>query len=192
MFIRNCALTALSLGFVAACGGSTETPPAPDQKNVQNQEFVAETSPPGQPVSADPGTSSPDPDEVAAVETELVNEFAGLPAPYNTADFTVGKRVFKQCSSCHLLEEDAGHLVGPNLHGLFGRTAGGVEDFTYSKALQEADFEWTPEQVDAWLQDPRGFLKGNRMSFSGVRKEKDRLAVVAYLMLKTEDTPSGE
>jgi cytochrome c len=67
-----------------------------------------------------------------------------------------------------------------------------VEDFTYSKALQEADFEWTPEQVDAWLQDPRGFLKGNRMSFSGVRKEKDRLAVVAYLMLKTEDTPSGE
>ena len=79
----------------------------------------------------------------------------------------------------------AGNLVGPNLHGLFGRQVATAEGFDYSPALKAETFIWTPEQLDHWLANPGTFVPGNRMSFSGVRKPEDRNAVIAYLMTKT-------
>ena len=124
-------------------------------------------------------------------------EFANLPAPYNTADYARGKRTFKLCVSCHLTAEGAGNLVGPNLHGLFGREAGSLEGFAYSDALTDADFIWEPVHLDEWLTNPRAFLPGNRMSFAGVRKPEDRLGLIAYLMVESgysapaaEETPA--
>lgn len=163
--ISSIAIAAL-VGL-AACGGSdapaNETPaePAP-----------AAATPAATPAPAAPATDAPSP-------------FAALPAPYNTADYARGRRTWKLCQSCHLTAEGAGNLVGPNLHGLFGREAGTLDGFAYSPALQEADFVWTPEQVDHWLENPRTFLPGNRMTFAGVRKPEDRIAVVAYLMSET-------
>ena len=148
-----------------------------------------------------PGSEAPAeahaPEAAAPVETvaapsssEPSLEFASLPAPYNTADYARGRRTWKLCQSCHLTAEGAGSLVGPNLYGLFGREAGTAEGFSYSDPLKEADFIWTPEQVDHWLENPRTFLVGNRMSFSGIRKPEDRLAVIAYLMTQTGYTPA--
>jgi len=57
--------------------------------------------------------------------------------------------------------------------------------FDYSPALKAETFTWTPEQLDQWLANPRTFVPGNRMSFSGVRKPEDRLAVIAYLMVQS-------
>lgn len=118
------------------------------------------------------------------------SQFADLPAPYASADYATGKRVFKQCSTCHTLDEGGPAVLGPNLHGVFGREAGAKEGFGYSKALQEADFVWTPEKLDEWLTNPRKFLPGNRMSFSGVRRPDDRTAVIAYIMAETGYEPS--
>ncbi|MEO0981161.1 MAG: cytochrome c family protein [Pseudomonadota bacterium] len=114
-----------------------------------------------------------------------------MPAPYNAADFARGQRTFRLCSSCHLLEEGAGDLIGPNLHGMFGRQVGAVEGFNYSSAVAEADFVWTPEILDEWLANPRDFLPGNRMSFAGVRRPDDRVAVIAYIMAETGWTPES-
>jgi len=94
-----------------------------------------------------------------------------------------------QCSSCHSLAEGGPTLLGPNLYGMFDRKVGEHEGFDYSKALQDADFEWTPEQLDQWLASPRNFLPGNRMSFAGVPREDQRAAIVAYVMSETGYTP---
>ncbi len=109
-----------------------------------------------------------------------------LPAPYNTANYDKGRRQYSTCRSCHLLAEGAGHRVGPNLHGMFGRKIGALEGFKYSKAVQEADFEWTPEKLDAWLASPRKFLPGNRMTFAGISNETQRRNLIAYLMVETD------
>ena len=165
-----------ALAMIAACGGSgadESTPPA---------------------ATATPAaTVTPVPAPVAVAPVEPGVEFASLPAPYNTADYARGKRTFKLCQSCHLTAEGAGNLVGPNLHGLFGREVGSLEGFAYSDALEDADFIWEPHHLDEWLTNPRAYLPGNRMSFAGVRKPEDRLGLIAYLMLETGYTPvSGD
>lgn len=153
----------------AACGGADRAP----------------VPPPAEPVAAEPGAPTPAPATPAAAPGEPSPEFANLPAPYNTANYAVGARTWKLCQSCHLTAEGAGNLVGPNLHGIFGNQVATVEGFAYSPALQAETFIWTPEQLDHWLENPRTFVPGNRMSFSGVRREADRLGVIAYLMVET-------
>ena len=164
------SLAVAAIVLLTACGGSEA--PANDTP--------AEEAPPAKaPAEAAPAAAP------AEAAVDAVSPFAALPAPYNTADYARGRRTWKLCQSCHITAEGGGNLVGPNLHGLFGREAGTLEGFAYSPALQEADFIWTPDKVDHWLENPRTFLPGNRMTFAGVRKPDDRLAVVAYLMSET-------
>lgn len=127
-----------------------------------------------------PASPAPAPD-LAALQAQV----AALAAPYNEADYEAGRRVFAQCRSCHTLDARAGNRVGPNLHGLFGREIGSVEGFTYSRIVQDANFVWTPEQLDRWLENPQTFLPGNRMAFAGVRDETQRRDLIAYLMVET-------
>lgn len=176
-FIKSIAALTTATALLTACGGS-DAPAAAPENNTNNQSTTA--------VSA-PETATPTQAETPApvAESTPSPEFASLPAPYSDADFARGKRVFRQCSSCHMVSADGGNLVGPNLYGLFSRKAGEGEDFAYSTALQEADFQWTPEQLNQWLESPRNFLPGNRMSFAGVRKPADRDAVIAYLMIES-------
>ena len=134
---------------------------------------------------APPVMASEAPPAAPAAEPDTSAIFAALPAPYNAADYNRGRRTYKLCQSCHTLPQGGASLVGPNLYGMFGRQIGGVEGFAYSKAVQEADFVWTPEMLDQWLANPRDFLPGNKMSFAGVRRPEDRLGVIAYIMVET-------
>ncbi len=107
-------------------------------------------------------------------------------APYATADAALGDRLLLQCRSCHNLEAGAGHTLGPNLHGMFGRRVGGAPGFGYTRALSEADFVWTPRALDAWLEFPQRFLPGNAMAWPGMRNADDRAALIASLMRRTD------
>ncbi len=80
-------------------------------------------------------------------------------------------------------------MVGPNLHGVFGREAGSKEGFTYSQALQDANFTWDASHLDHWLANPQTGLPGNRMAFAGVRDETQRRDVIAYLMVEAAEQP---
>jgi cytochrome c len=110
---------------------------------------------------------------------------ASLPAPYNTADLENGKSKFLACKSCHTIKKDAPNLTGPNLHGIFGRKAGSLSNYAYSDAVKNAGFDWDFEKLDHWLQKPRDFLPGTKMTFPGFQDEKDRVDLIAYLAVES-------
>ena len=99
-----------------------------------------------------------------------------------------GKTRAQVCLACHSLEPGGPNMLGPSLYGVFGKRAGRVEDYDYSRALRDANFIWTPRALDAWLAQPARFLPGNRMSFPGVLKESDRNDLIAYLLEATDDS----
>ncbi len=107
--------------------------------------------------------------------------------PYADADSSRGERQAQMCLACHSLESGGRNMLGPALHGFFGREVGAVEGFDYSSAIREADFVWTPRALDAWLREPARFLPGNRMIFAGVPDAGDREALIAYLLEVTAE-----
>jgi cytochrome c len=125
-------------------------------------------------------------------DAERAARAAALPEPFVRADLENGRQVFARCRSCHTISDGGPDMTGPNLHGVFGRGAGEKAGFNYSKALREADFGWDPQALDQWLQNPRTFLPGNKMSFAGIPDAEDRRDVIAYLMVETQPVGMAE
>lgn len=101
-----------------------------------------------------------------------------------SGDAEAGAKVFRKCQACHQVGEDAVNRVGPQLNGVVGRPVASIEDFSYSKALTALADEgktWTPEELAAFLEKPRDYAKGTKMAFAGLRKEEERMNVIAYL-----------
>ena len=100
-------------------------------------------------------------------------------------DVKKGKKVFKKCKSCHMVGEKAKKKVGPALNNIFGATAGTVEGFTkYSKNMKKAGEEgliWNEETLTEFLTKPKAMIKKTKMSFKGLKKEKDIVNILAYL-----------
>ncbi|MCH2095176.1 MAG: c-type cytochrome [Rhodobacteraceae bacterium] len=92
-----------------------------------------------------------------------------------------GEKVFKKCASCHQVGAGAKNRSGPQLNAVVGRTAGSVEQFRYSKVMAESGLVWDDTTLSGFLENPKGYLKGTKMSFRGLSKEEDRMAVIAYL-----------
>ncbi len=96
-------------------------------------------------------------------------------------DAAAGEKVFRKCKACHVVDSDK-NKTGPHLINIFGRTAGSIEGFKkYSKAMKESGIVWDEETLDGYLEAPRKYLKGGRMAFAGLKKEKDRADIIAYL-----------
>jgi cytochrome c len=101
------------------------------------------------------------------------------------ADLARGELLSLACQACHTLDVGGAQLIGPNLHGVFGRKAGTLPGFQYSAALRATELVWTPEAVEAWLADPAGFIVGNNMAFTGYQSARDRRDLVAFLVSAT-------
>lgn len=91
-----------------------------------------------------------------------------------------GRKAFAKCRACHQL--DAGkHAVGPSLKGVFGRKAGTTEGFKYSDAMKNSGVTWSDDTIAQYLADPKGFIKGNKMVFPGIKRETEIADLIAYL-----------
>lgn len=102
----------------------------------------------------------------------------------NAELIAAGEKVFKKCKACHQVGEGAKNKVGPILNGILDAPLGAVEGFKYSSALMakaEEGHVWDVATLDAFLTKPKAWLKGTKMSFAGLKKEKDRVAIIEYL-----------
>ena len=102
-------------------------------------------------------------------------------ASYAEGDVKKGEKVFKKCVACHTVAKDGKNKVGPNLWNIVGAKSAQKEGFKYSDALKNADIVWSEENLDQWLTKPKKFLKGTKMVFVGLKKEKDRVNIISYL-----------
>ena len=100
-------------------------------------------------------------------------------------DLAHGEKVFKKCTACHQIEAGGKNMIGPNLWGVIGRTSGSVSDYKYSKAMIAHAKEWTFEEMNSYLIKPQAHIKGTKMAFAGLRKEKDRASVILYMNSKS-------
>lgn len=162
---RRTVLLILATSLYAACGGGE----APDQELESEPQQAVLTA----------GNLG----EQAVI---AASEYLAEP-PYANADRRNGATQAQVCRACHSLEKGGAALLGPNLHGIFGKRAGSSDGFAYSEALTAAGFVWTPRALDAWLAQPARFLPGNRMSFAGVLREADRNDLIAYLLEVTDN-----
>ncbi len=122
-----------------------------------------------------------------------------LAAPaWSEGDPAEGEKVFRKCKACHEVGEDAKNKVGPILNNVLGQPAAQNPDFKYSSAMTEAaanGLVWDEESLTAYLEKPKEFMPGTKMSFAGLRKPEDIADVIAYLMPFSpmmEDEPEEE
>ena len=119
----------------------------------------------------------------ASAENQVdISAFLGL------GNVESGKKVFKKCAACHTIKQGGDNKIGPALYSVVGRTAGSVSNYKYSKALVSYRKEWSFEELNGFLIKPASWIKGNKMGFAGLKKEKDRASVILYLN-QNSDSP---
>lgn len=131
-----------------------------------------------------PADTSPDSASAGDAGTATVADLSL--ATLQSADYMAGKQAFQgRCSACHTLADDSADIAGPNLWGVFERQAGSKPGFNYSDTLRQADFQWSPERLDAWLADPRGYLPGNIMGIPEPVPPADRKNILHFMLIET-------
>ena len=97
-----------------------------------------------------------------------------------TGNATAGATAFGPCKACHSVKPGE-NRVGPSLHGIIGRKAGSVASYTYSAANKNSGVTWTPQVMFTYLENPRKFMPGTKMSYPGLKDPQKRADVIAYL-----------
>ena len=92
-----------------------------------------------------------------------------------------GQKVFKKCSACHSVKKGGKNKIGPALYNIIGRDMAELKDYKYSKALIAFGKSWTFTEMNSFLIKPQTYIKGTKMAFAGLKKEKDRASVIKYL-----------
>ena len=130
------------------------------------------------------------PKAVLKVEKKMVSQTSVSTSAERTSDIKVllamgsvdhGEKIFSTCKSCHSIKKDGGNKIGPALWGVLGRQIGSINDYKYSKAFAEFGGEWNLENMNSFLIKPKDYIKGTKMSYAGLKKEKDRASVILYL-----------
>ncbi len=126
--------------------------------------------------------------EMKAEVQEVVKEEVNIASLLSTGDLSHGEKVFKKCAACHSIESGGGNKIGPALYNVVGRKIGSLNDYKYSKALLEYGKNWNFEELNGFLLKPKTWIKGTKMAYAGLRKEKDRASILLYLN-KYSDNP---
>ena len=122
--------------------------------------------------------------EASSVSSDSVN----IMALFASTSASEGKAVFKKCAACHSINQGGKNKIGPKLWNVMFRPVGSVTDYKYSKALSGYKKDWNWEEMNGFLIKPSTWIKGNKMGFAGLKKEKDRASVILYLN-QNSDSP---
>ncbi len=120
-------------------------------------------------------------------QTTEVVEKIDIAALMVLGDVASGEKIFKKCAACHSINKGGKNKIGPALYNVVGRMVGGLDNYKYSKTLASYGKEWTFEELNGFLKKPASYLKGTKMSYAGLRKEKDRASIIKYLNAKSDN-----
>ncbi len=126
--------------------------------------------------------------QIGEENTMKADDKVDISALMALGDIAHGEKVFKKCSACHSIEAGGGNKIGPALYNVVGRKIAALEDYKYSKALVDYKKNWSFEELNGFLIKPQKWIKGTKMAYAGLRKEKDRASVILYLN-KYSDNP---
>ena len=119
--------------------------------------------------------------EVSTVSTEPTEDKVDIAGLMALGDIASGEKIFKKCAACHSIVKGGKNNIGPALYNVVGRQSGSIADYKYSKALLTHGKAWSFEELNGYLLKPAKWIKGTKMAFAGLRKEKDRASVIKYL-----------
>ncbi len=102
------------------------------------------------------------------------------------ADIAKGAKLSKACAACHSFNKDGANKMGPNLWNIVGAAKAGKDGFSYSKAMVAAGGNWDYDSLNQFLTKPKKFISGTKMNFAGLKKAKDRAALVAWLRAQAD------
>ena len=119
-------------------------------------------------------------------ESAASSESGDIMALFASTNAAEGAKIFKKCAACHSIAQGGGNKIGPALWGVIGRQSGSLVDYKYSKALIAHKKEWTFEEMNSFLIKPKDWIKGTKMSFAGLKNEKDRASVILYMNAQSD------
>ena len=125
---------------------------------------------------------------ISSSATSVAEEKIDIAALMTLGDVDSGEKIFKKCAACHSIVKGGKNKIGPALYNVVGRKVGAVTDYKYSKALANYDKSWTLEELNGFLLKPAKWIKGTKMAYAGLRKEKDRASIIKYLN-QSSDNP---
>ena len=121
-------------------------------------------------------------------ESSVSSETENIMALFASVSASDGEKVFKKCAACHSIAQGGANKIGPALWGVLGRKAGSISEYKYSKAMIAHGKPWSFEEMNGFLIKPKDWIKGTKMSFAGLKNEKERAAVILY-MNQNADNP---
>ena len=124
---------------------------------------------------------------VSTTSSSTTSDKIDISALMAMGDVAHGEKVFKKCAACHSIVKGGKNNIGPALYNVVGRKVGAISDYKYSKALSEYQKEWSFEELNGYLIKPAKWIKGTKMAFAGLRKEKDRASVILFMNSKGDN-----
>ena len=119
--------------------------------------------------------------EISKADTAKAEGDVNIGALLALGSIDHGKMVFKKCAACHSISKGGVNKIGPALWGVIGRKAGSISNYKYSKAMSGFGKTWNFETVNTFLIKPKDYIKGTKMTYAGLKKEKDRASIILYL-----------
>ena len=123
----------------------------------------------------------------STTSTETSSDTGNIMALFASTSAAEGAKVFKKCAACHSIAEGGKNKIGPALWGVLGRQAGSLPDYKYSKAMAAYGKKWSFEEMNGFLIKPKDWIKGTKMSYAGLKSEKERAAVILYMNENTNN-----
>ena len=125
---------------------------------------------------------------VSSGQDSNTGELVDISALLAMGDLDHGKNVWKKCSACHSIKKGGKNKIGPALYSVLGRNIATLGGYKYSKAFVAYGKTWTFEEMNGFLKKPQAYIKGTKMAFAGLKKEKDRASILLF-MNQNSDNP---